>query len=210
MPTGPPGLSGPPGGSVFGPFIGPSQVRDAAQATLTLWAPTYVAEAARRVGADLAGFNDWLNEAGISPVGGDARPRYSVYCPGTLGEPRKEGDGTYRAVWDVQVNLWLYGADWQTTEDTLGWYMTALVMALLQHPSMGGFAEGIAWRGVRYEPVEERALHTWGRGVALFAASVRQVLDAHAGPATVPAPDPTVAPPPDPTVTGAGITVTHP
>lgn len=207
--SGPPGLSGPPGGSVFGPFIGPSQVRSAVQNTLTRWAPTYVAEAGRRVGRTLLNFDEWLNEPGISPVGGDQAPRYSVYCPGTLGEPRYNGDGTIDVLWDCQVNLWQWGLDYQSTEDTLGWYMTALVMALLQHPSLGGFAESLTWRGVRYEPVQETSFHTWGRGVALFGARVVKVLDAYAGPSVVPSPDPTVAPPADPTVTGSTVAVTH-
>jgi hypothetical protein len=190
--TAPPGL-GPPTPAAFGPFIGPSQVRDAVQTTVALWAPTYVAEAGRRVEQTLIGFDEWANDAGISPVGGDQAPRWSVYCPGTLGEPHRDGDGTFRVYWDVQVNVWLYGTDWQTTEDTLGWYLTALRMALMQHPSLGGFAEQLAWRGERYEPVQETSFHTWGRGVLLVAPEVDDVFNAYAGPSTVPA-DPTAAP----------------
>jgi hypothetical protein len=188
---------------VFGPWIGPAQVRQAVQATLEKWAPTYVAEAARRVGVidpPLVGFNEWENDADISPVGGDQAPRWTVYCPGTLDVPRRDGDGTYACLWDVQVNLWLWGTSWQDTEDRLGWYMTALMQALLQHPSLGGFAQSLYWRGVSYRPVDQNAFHTWGRGTLLLGAFVENILDAYAGPATVPTPDPTVEPPVPPTV----------
>lgn len=207
MPQGPPGLSGPTVGP-FGPFIGPSQVRDAAKATISLWAPTYVAEAARRTATTLLPFNDWLNEAVISPTGGDTAPRWTVYCPGSLSTPHRDGDGTYRVVWDVQVNLWAYGLDWESTEDTLGWYLAALRMALLQHPSLGGFSEATFWRGERYEPIQETAFHTWGRAVLLLATEVDNVMDAYAGPSTPPV-DPSVEPPSAPTATASQVTVTH-
>lgn len=203
--TGPPGLSGPPGNDMFGPWIGPAQVRNAVLSTITLWAPTYLAEASRQLGQALVAFDDWQNDADISPVGGDQAPRYTVYCPGTLDTPRRDGDGTYSVMWDVQVNVWLYGTDWQTTEDQLGWYMTALMQALLQHPSLGGFARALQWRGVRYAPVHEAAFHTWGRGILLLGAQVEDALDAYAGPSTVPTPDPTVLPPPDPTMTHSSV-----
>jgi len=198
--------------SPWGPFVGPAHVRDAVEATLNLWAATYVGEAVRQtVGRNLnpplTSFEDWVNEPGITGLNPTMAPRYVVAVPGTVGDPQRHGDGTYRAIWQVLVNVWMWGPDYQTTEDYLGYYLVALRMALCQHPSLGGFAESTHWAGERYaQAAPPTAFHTWGHGVLTVLVTVDGVLNAYAGPSTVPA-NPATPPVPPPAVTSEHVTV---
>jgi hypothetical protein len=186
--------------SPLGPFVGPTHVRQAVLATLADWAPFYIAEANRQTGVDLPGFVDFVNEPIGSPetVVGDS-PRYIVAVPGTLEAPQRRGDGSYWATWDVQLALWMWGADYQDTQDRLGHYVVAIRQALTQHASLGRFAKSTTWRGERYAEVSATAFRTWGQAVVMFGVQVAGVLDSYAGPATVPD-DPTRPPVPDPAV----------
>jgi hypothetical protein len=193
--------------SPLGPFIGPAHVRQAVLATLTRWAPFYVNEAIRQTGADLPGFTDFVNEPLQAPTTVVEAPRYVVHVPGTLGQPRRKGDGTYIATWDVQIALWMWGADYQETEDKLGYYAIAIRELMLQQPSLGGFAEATVWRGERYAQAgAPTAYRTWGQALVQFGVTVDGVVSAFAGPATPPL-DPTAEPKHDPAVVSTTVTV---
>lgn len=192
--------------SPLGPFVGPAQVRQAVLATLKLWAPFYVGEAVRQTGAALPGFTDFVNEPLDSPTTVVEAPRYVVAVPGTVGPPKRKGDGSYLATWDVQIALWLWGADYQETQDHLSFYVTALRQLLLQQPSLGGFAMSTTWRAEKYVEVSATAFRTLGQATLQFAVMVDGVVDAFAGPA-VPPLDPTAAPVAPTPVTSTLITV---
>jgi hypothetical protein len=195
--------------SPLGPFVGPPQVRQAVLATLATWAPFYVAEAIRQTGAELPGFTDFVNEPLDSPTTVEEAPRYIVAVPGTIGgsPPMRKGDGKYIATWDVQIALWLWGADYQETEDHLGYYVTAIRQLMLQQPSLGGFAMSTTWRAERYQEVATTAFRTLGQAIVQFAVQVDGVVDAFAGPASPPV-DPTAPPPAAPAVTSTSVQVT--
>lgn len=198
--------------SPLGPFVGPAQVRGAVLATLAKWAPYYVQEAIRQTTAlDLnpvmAQFVDWRNEPAISTVNPTQAPRYVVSCPGTLTQPRRKGDGTFLTDWDVAVDLWIWGTDYQSTEDRLGYYLIALREALIQHPSLGGFAQSTWWRGDRYrQAAPPTGMHTWGQGTLSLGVKVDGGMAAFNGPATPPS-DPTTPPVAPPAVTSEHITI---
>lgn len=193
--------------SALGPFVGISHVRQAVKATLERWAPFYLAEANRQTGLELPPFNDFVNEPLTAPGTVSEAPRYVVSVPGTLGAPTRKGDGTYRAVFDVRVELWMWGADYQDTEDKLGFYAIALRELLVQQPSLGGLAESVVWRGERYAQAgPPTAFRTWGQSSLQFAVTVDGVVNAFAGPASPPL-DPTATPTSGPRVTSTSVTV---
>lgn len=194
--------------SPLGPFVGPVHVRRAVLATLARWAPFYVGEAVRQSGYDdLPGFTDFKNEPLQAPVTITEAPRYVVAVPGTLGSPERRGNGMYRATWDVRVELWMWGGNYQECEDKLSFYAIAVRELMLQQASLGGLAESVVWRAERYAQVAApTAFRTWGQAVVQFGVSVAEVVNAYAGPATPPD-DPTALPPPDPIATSASVTV---
>lgn len=192
--------------SALGPFIGAPHVRQAMLRTLAAWGPFYVAEAARQSGLDLPGFKDWINEPLLSPETTEMAPRYVVAVPQTIGQPEQQGNGLFRATWDCQIALWMWGGDYQDTQDRLGFYAIALREAVAQHQSLGGFAKRCFWRADKYAEVAATRVRTWGQAVVQFGVTVDNVMDVFAGPAEVPR-DPTRPPAFPPAVTGAQITV---
>jgi hypothetical protein len=192
--------------SVLGPFVGPTHVRRAVLDTLATWAPLYIAEANRQTTLELPGFKDWVNEPLLSPETVGEAPRYIVAVPGTLGQPYRKGDGTYIATWDVQVAIWMWGGDYQSTQDNLGHYTTAIRQLLLQQPSLGGFAKSTDWRGERYAEVAATTFRTWGQAIGQFGVQVDGVINDFAGLPAVPG-DPTAEPRPVPTVQNTQINI---
>lgn len=182
------------------------------KATLDEWASTYLNEAMRQVGTlnpSLQPFEDWVNEPGISAVSSDMSPRYIVAVPGTSGPPRRAGDGSYRASWVVTVSIWLYGPDYQTTEDYLGYYLTALREAVMQHGGLGSLGATTEWAGDRYAPAgAPSAFHSWGVATLNFVVTVDGMLNAYNGPVLVPT-DPTLAPTANPVYSTSTVTVTE-
>lgn len=180
--------------------------------TLHTWSPTYIGEAIRQTASlglnpALQNFEDWVNEPGIVAVNPSMAPRFVVHVPGTVGTPERHGDGTYRATWIVEISLWLWGTDYQTTEDYLGYYVTALREAVLQHPSLGGFAETSKWVSEKYKQIASpTAYHTWAQSILTIHCTVDGALNAYTGPVAVPA-DPSVAPVPRPPWTTSTINV---
>lgn len=191
--------------SPLGPFVGPAHVRRAVLATLALWGPSYINEAVRQTGQDLPQFTDFVNEPMISAQTMVEAPRYVVAVPGTLGVPHRKGDGSFIANFDVQIALWMWGGNYQETEDNLGYYSVAIRQIMLQQPSLGGFALSSTWRGERYaEAAAPTAFRTWGQAVVMFGVQVDGVVNAYAGPRTPPA-DPTALPQPAPAVTSTKV-----
>lgn len=200
-------MTAPPGPtSTLGPFLGAPHVRQAVLATLAAWGPLYVAEASRQSGFDLPGFKDFVNEPLMSPETVGERPRYVVAVPRTMGVPERHGTGKYRATWDAQIALWMWGGDYQETQDKLGIYAIAVRQLMLQHPSLGGFAQNTSWRGDAYLEVSATSFRTWGQATVQFAVAVESVVDAYAGPATPPV-DPTAAVPAAPAWNSTQLTV---
>lgn len=198
--------------SPLGPFIGPAEVRDAVLSTLNAWAPYYVQEAIRQkaslnLNPPLSNFTDWVNEPGIAPVVPNQAPRYVVSVPGTIGTPRRAGDGTYLADWTAKVDLWMWGADYQSCEDRMGWYLVALREALIQHGSLGGFARKTWWISDAYrQAAPPTGFHTWGQATLTLGVKVDGVLAEFNGPATPPA-NPATPPVTPPAITSEHITV---
>jgi hypothetical protein len=198
----------------LGAFLGPADVRRAVLSTLSAWSATYLWEAKRRTDhLDLedplaTSFDGWVNEPGVSAVNPGMTPRYVVSVPGSLGTPRRAGDGTYRATWRVVVDLWLYGPDYQTTEDLLGWYVAALRECLVQHGALGGIAEHTEWLAEAYAPAAPpTAFHSWGRASLTLGVTIDGMMSAYTAPATPPT-NPIAEPAGLPRVSNTKITVT--
>lgn len=188
----------PPTG-VFGPIITPATVRAAARDTLQTWSATYIGEVARQQGFELSPIQDWKvrQQYRTLPVG--ESPACWVTGLGTLTKPQRKGDGTYLVTWGVEVDLLIWGDDFENTEDLTGHYAAACVAALVQHGDLGGVAEATAWTGYRYAEVEHSSTRTLGVGRLTFAVTVDGVVNSAVGP-TDPT-QPVVVPPLVQTVT---------
>lgn len=201
----------PPTPDSLGPLLGADDVRDAIKATLDTWTPYYIAiESERLVGAGKIGganqptnplpiFGTWVNELTHRNVGTGQPAAYEVTCPGTVGPPELSGVqqcATYAGVIRVQV----FGTDWQEAADLTSYYEKAVRWAILQHRSLGHFAQATKWVGTAYEGIAHSSTRTEGIATCRYDVRVLNVTQVDRGPATVPAQPWVAAPPQDPTV----------
>lgn len=209
----------------LGAIVGSDDVRDAVAATIGTWSPFYIAVLSTRLAAagkigptgplngqnqpiiptPLSAFGTWENEPTFRNVGTGMPAAYLVSSPGTAQRPERAGDGSWRAVYAAMVQVQVFGLDWQTTADLTSWYEKAVRWSIMQHRSLGGFAENTAWMGTVYEKGRHFAKRVEGVARIRFDVRVLDILEDNRGPKTLP-PPPFVAPTLDPTVeyTGPG------
>lgn len=201
----------------LGPIVGADDVADAVVATLKEWSPYYVAMVSGRVqGADKIGgrsqpsapieqFSKWISEDEYRNVGSGRPASYEVRVPATVGVPERKGTGLYIATWRTQVTVQYWGTDWQEARDGTSWYEKVVRWSLLQHKSLGGFAQSTKWIGSSYARGGHTSSRTEGQCVMGFDVKVFDVVDDTRGPKVVPVP--AVVPDQDPTVESTVVTL---
>lgn len=112
-------------------------------------------------------------------------PMLLAYCPGLAASPSTDGDGTVSAPYACTLTAIASGYDRADATALARLYASAALLAVQQHPSLGGFARDTQWsdlqnlqitRGVQ----DDRTL----MGVALlFSIDVETIFDRTAGPA---------------------------
>lgn len=193
---------------IFGPIISAADVRDAVNATIDLWGPTYVAVMAQRTGLSLQDFVSYSALYKIRGLPADQSPSYWVTME--PGSKRLQRKGSYwTAVWRAEVQVVIYGTDWDATED-LGWaYGTAVRALLLQHGGLGlpqGLVTGplasaaninTDWVQEKYQRAQDERRRTVGVHQGQYDITVEGVLNWSAGPKVY-----TSSPPPGPGTQG--------
>lgn len=194
---------------IFGPIVSGRQVRRAMHDHLKLWVPSYLAELARVEGYDPAtmpGFRSWVSALEL-PEGKfeeHQMPSCVIVAPGLLTEPERAGGGMI-ATWAVSVGCVVSGQDRENTFDLAEIYAAAVRGAVVQHPSLGGFATATDWVGERYDDIPNDMLRTLAAGSVQFAVEVQGAILPSQGPEQ-PLPDP--IPVPDPPATFAEVDYT--
>lgn len=196
---------------IFGPLVMWSDVADATTLTLQRWIATYLGMVDRKLGKPagwlpLPGSYVTSNDANHFPE--DAPPATVVAVPGTLGQPKREGQGKYRAEWDVRITVFVQAPDRDSTQRLAGYYGAAIRSLILGKRSLGDFAQGTTWHGEFYQTrVADRDQRTLGSCENRFCVDVRDVVQAPNGPLN-PATDPGTAPADWPTATDVHINYT--
>lgn len=183
--------------NVFGRIVTGKVVRTAMTNHLKNWSPTYLAEVARAEGQDpatLPGFKSWVSaiELDEGKFEEHQMPSCVVVAPGILNEPEKRG-GVYIARWAVSVGCVVAGQDRESTFTLAEMYTAAVRAAVVQNPSLGGFATATDWLGERYDDVPNDMLRTLAAGSVQFSVEVQGAVTLNGGPDA-----PLVDPLPDP------------
>jgi hypothetical protein len=184
---------------VIGPLIGADEVCGAVETALVRWLPSVLAEvnAAHGLALAMPVTYDMPDPAALRNGTADV-PTVVVSSPGLIGPPVRDEEGLYRASWRIIVSAFARGVDYRDTARNVRGYALAVRTALLQHPSLDGFAAELTWDGEEYAAVDSSAARTLGGAFVTFTVTVGDVTDATAGPNT----------PPDPLVSAAEPTVT--
>ena len=183
--------------NVFGAIVSGTAVRNAMVNHLKLWTPSYLAEMARSEDQDpstLPGFRSWVSALDLEEGRFQEHqiPSCVVVTPGILNEPEKHG-GMYVARWAVSVGCVVSGQDQESTFLLAEMYSAAVRAAVVQHPSLGGFATATDWLGERYDEIPNEMLRTLAAGSIQFAVEVYGAVTVGGGPDA-----PLVDPLPDP------------
>ena len=193
---------------VYGPALGGHTARQAVQATLQTWTPSYIAEVAKRLGLTMGPFQHWVALPEYRALPQNYAAACWATCTGTRGTPERRGDGTYRADYLIEVSTLVYGGDWDQTEDLTSAYNLAARMALLQHRSLGDVAVTTVWQGETYTPVSHTATRTLGCYRSNYLVTLDPVATTAGGPTTVPPAG--QLPPTPPTVATEVLTIGEP
>lgn len=199
--------------TVFGRVIDGSDVETALLEHLQAWMPTTIAEIVRQKDP---GGTRW--PAGVAPIRSytvthaanekwpeDQLPMLLAFCPGFADEPSYEGEGKLRARFVVNLAAICSSVTLADTKDLSRLYADAAALAIVQHESLSGFAEGVAWVGSTNFPIS-RGVEAERNLMAvenLFVVEVADVLDRNAGIAE-PLADPSKAPADWPSVKAGG------
>lgn len=186
---------------IFGPSIDSSDVERAMQAHLEAWMDTHVAEIARvkdpkherwAAGAILP-----IKTYRISHLATpqkwpeDQLPTIVIGSMGETAKPRIEEDGKVVAKFGVAILCVATGFDEEDSRELSRLYSSAAREAIMQHPDLGEFANGVEMGPESNSPVTKgveaaRSLHGCARP---YTVEVEYVLDLLEGPAK-PLPDP--------------------
>lgn len=182
-------------GSVFGPILTEGDVRHAAEDTLKLWMPDYLAEVADQHGlarGALPNIRSWETAPVFEQWPEDQLPSLVVVTPGT-NEAAEWHDKQMTVSWTIGAAIVVSAKDRETTSDLIGFYAAAARALMIQKGSLGGFADETHFMAERYDdhplPEQERTLRT---AVLSFSVIVPNMNKRYGGP-SVPG-DPTADP----------------
>lgn len=188
----------------FGPSLDSSDVEKAMQAHLEAWMPTEIAEMRRRKDPES---KRWPR--GVQPIKTyrishlatpqkwpeDQIPTIVIGSFGEVDNPRIEETTRVIAQFAVVVLCVATGKNEEDSIELSRLYASAARQAILQHPSLGGFANGVQAGPESNSPVTKgveaaRSLHGCARP---YTVEVEDVLELMEGPAD-PLPDPEETP----------------
>lgn len=181
------------GASQFGPIITRLDVEAAVVAHLQAWSLTYIAEVERQQELDAESLPPIRNYttvgSGIEKWPEDQLPMLLIMSTGLAEPPKREGRGLYRASWNCGIAAITAGGGADPADSakrTAGYYQGAVRAAMLQHPSLGGFAAGVTWVDERYDELPVEQSRSMAAASGFFRIEVEGVADSTGGVATVP------------------------
>jgi len=190
--------------TVFGPLVSGRAVERAVTFTLKHWMETYLRNRELATGraeesvARIASWREFNQFDDKKPE--DQLPFLVVICPGLAGSdyPKQEGDGGFRAEWEVVVGIIAAAATGQDAKDLVeDVYCPVIRQIMLQKQSLRNwtspdadpFAAGTKWIDESYEDVTLDADRSLASGQLTFWVEVDNVINRFAGPAAPADPD---------------------
>lgn len=187
-----------PSPTVYGPLVSAATLDAALIQTLRAWMPAYVAEAARQDGLTPLPVapRSYLVASELDRFEEDQIPSVVVVSPGMSEPPEVQGDGHYRAWWEIGVSAITTGRDADEARRFACIYAAAARGVLIQHPSLGGVASAVAWTGERYDDIQIESRRTLCAGQVTVRVLIEQAAYRFGGPPE---------PPEDPAIPDEGI-----
>lgn len=173
--------------SVFAPVTTKRQVENAVKDTLELWFPTYLAELERQTGRDpgvLPAPRSYSTSNEVDRETAAQLPAVILISTGLAGPPERDGDGVYSAAWRIAVGVVVSAGTRDATNDLVGIYAAAARMIVIDKPSLGGFASGVALQDENYTDAPSDYLDVGSVATVVCDVHVESAFAATGGPAT--------------------------
>lgn len=178
----------------IGSIVTGADVQRAMADTVKLWSPDYLAEVGEQSGrgrGELPGFRSYVTLVDLAKYNEDQIPTCVVVAPGTATVERRSR--SYVVEWLCGVGCVVSGQNSENTYELGALYVAAVRALVVQHKSLGGFAEDVSWTGERYDELDANDARTITAGVAQFSVFVASAIDPTLG-LTVPSGDATIPP----------------
>ena len=185
---------------IFGPIVDGSYIEDAILLHIKNWMPVYLREMELQRGftQSLPEIRSFTTFSRIDRFDEQQLPGVLVFSPGLARQPTMEGDGTFTAIWNIGVGVFVSALNTNFTNRLAKVYAAAVRGIMVQKPDCGGIAFHTEWKDESYDdifiPEDERTIST---GVGFFEVAVDSVLNKRGGPRTYPFiedPDPATQP----------------
>lgn len=178
---------------VFGPLISSTDVEEAAEATLRAYIDDYLYMAERVTGrgeGSIARPGSFNLRGEFATWPEDQLPAIVLISTGLAQPPERVG-ARYHTVYELHVGIAVSaktgpepGSAQTAAERLVKLYGAVCTRILTQHPSLGGFAEGIRWFDERHGESNRTPDGAVGLTRDTFHVHVTDVIDTYAGPAT--------------------------
>jgi len=156
--------------------------------TLHRWSSTYLAEIERQHGYEAGAISrvkGWAIGASFDKWPEDQLPAVLVISPGIVPPPMKEGSGSYRARWRVDVGVICSANTQEKSHEQAMLFVAAHKAIVVQRPSLEGRAAGAVWLDESYDALDYDDTRSLYGATVSFAIDVENVLTTLAGPIDV-------------------------
>lgn len=172
--------------SIFNAIKIADDLETATRNTLEKWFKTYLRELElqQAEGEDVYPMpTKFLVAERFDQESSDTLPAIVVVSPGLSRAPRQEGDGTFRCFFSIGVGVFVAGKDRASTKRLVRVYTAICRTIMLQHQSLGGFADGTTWLDESYDDnFHFSDTETIGAGQVVFEVEVAEVVSRYGGP----------------------------
>jgi len=192
--------------SIFGDLFGGDQIDSALINVLKRWMPTYLREIVRQRGLEVvldaprsyiavSDFEHWPEEQ---------LPSVVIVNPGISEGPKKDGAGTYRASWPVQICITVSAPNEPECRRNAQLYIAAARGCIMGRRSLEAGMKGTDWTSEDYELIDSDMRRSQAGARATFVIERENVVTVGAGPT-----DPELDPQPEdwPEVTDTEVSV---
>jgi hypothetical protein len=175
--------------SVFERILTGYDVEQWCLALLRRWSDTYLSEVERQHSLEpetLARVRAWVTTPSFDKWPEDQLPAVLLISVGLAEPPRRSGDGTYTARWQMGLGCVVSARTQELAHRNAQLFVGAHRDLLLQRPSLDAAAgaRGVVWQDENYDLLAYDDIRTLAAGEAIFTVEFDQVANSSAGPVT--------------------------
>jgi hypothetical protein len=170
--------------TIFGELFGGDQIDSALIAVLKEWMPTYLREVGRQreLEIELERPRSYVAVSEFESWPEEQEPSIVIVNPGIAERPKMQGDGSFGALWPIEVCISCSAASQSEARRNSQLYIAAARGCIMQRRSLGVGMGGVDWGGENYELIASEQRRTKAGAKASFVVERDPVLTVGAGP----------------------------